>query len=160
MLKQEWEPSPLQQRLPSHVAQVHWLAVVLLATGCVIILYSKTVFFHKNRFMCGVIYFLQFKHCSTWVDTVTVIAVECGVLKTHMHCKKILCICQSQFCVCSVLKMKWGPLFLEETVRAGHFQHLLSLHIVYDILGVWKYNKINGLQYWVVFCMVHPAYVF
>jgi len=88
--------------------------------------------------MCGVIYFLQFKHCSSWVDTIIVTAVECGVLKTHTHYKKILCICQSQFCVCIVLKMKWGPLFLEETVGAGHYQHLLSLHIVYDILGVFE----------------------
>ena len=88
--------------------------------------------------MCGVIYFLQFKHCSTWVYTIIVTAVERGVLKTQTHYKKILYICQNQFCVCSVLKMKWGPLFLEETVGAGHFQHLLSLHIVYDIFGVFE----------------------
>jgi len=38
-------------------------------------------------------------------------------------------------------------------VGGGHFEHLLSLHIVYDILGEYeKINtkiKINGLQYWV-----------
>ena len=77
------------------------------------------------------------------MDTLIVTAVECGVLKTHMHCKKILCICQNQFCVCSVLKMKWGPLFLEETVGTGRFQHLLSLHIVYDIVGVFENIKIK-----------------
>ena len=37
---------------------------------------------------------------------------KCGVLKTHMHCKKILCICQNQFCMFSILKMKWGSIVL------------------------------------------------
>jgi hypothetical protein len=77
------------------------------------------------------------------VNTLIVTAVECGVVKTHMHCKKILRICQNPFCVCGVLKMKWGPLFLEETVGPGHFQNLLSLHIVYDILGVFENIKIK-----------------
>jgi hypothetical protein len=40
----------------------------------------------------------------------------------------------------SVSKMKWGPLFFEETVRAGHFQQLL---IVYDILPVFENIKIK-----------------
>jgi hypothetical protein len=34
--------------------------------------------------------------------------------------------------------MKWDPLFFEETAGAGRFQYLLSLHIVYDILGVFE----------------------
>lgn len=77
------------------------------------------------------------------MGTLIVTAVECGMLKTHMHSKKILCICLNEFYVCSVLKMKWGPLFLEETVGAGHFQNLLSLHISYDILGVFENIKIK-----------------
>ena len=79
--------------------------------------------------MCGAIYFLQVEHCSTLVDTLTVTAVECGVLKTHMHCKKILCVCQNQFCVCSVLKMKWGPLFVEDTLG----QDILSICCHYTL---------------------------
>ena len=103
------------QCLLSHLSQVYWLVSVLLAISYVVILYSATQFFHEKRFVCGAIYFVWVKHGFTTVDIFIVKAVTCVVLRTHIHCKKILCICQSQFLVCSVSKMKQGLLFFEET---------------------------------------------
>lgn len=41
--------------------------------------------------------FLQVKHGSTLIDTLTIITVECGVLKTDVHCLEVISICKILF---------------------------------------------------------------
>ena len=161
--------------------------LVLLATSYVVILYSTTRFFHKKGFMYGAIYFLWVKHGSTWLDTSVVKAVECGVLKTGMHCKKILCtgyissqssgmwsaenwhalqenplhLSKSVFCV-QCLENEMGSIALGRDCGVRIFSvSAIITHCIWHSWCLWKFkNKINGLHYWVVFYLVHPAYVF
>jgi len=47
------------------------------------------------------------------MDTLIVKTVECGVLKTHRHCTKILCIRQMWFLCALSRKQIVGPLLFE-----------------------------------------------
>ena len=118
-------------------------SVVLLAISYVVILYSATQFFHEKRFVCGAIYFVWVKHGFTTVDIFIVKAVTCVVLRTHIHCKKILCICQSQFLVCSVSKMKRGLLFFEETAGGQDIFSICCRHysLFVTFLCPWKHEN-------------------
>jgi hypothetical protein len=60
------------------------------------------------------------------VDTSIIKAVEHGVLKTHMHCAKIICIRQNRCLVASVRKQILGPLFFEETITVEIYANLLT----------------------------------
>ena len=44
--------------------------------------------------MCWTACFSKMKHCFTWVLTLVVNTAQYGVLKTHMLCMKLVCICQ------------------------------------------------------------------
>jgi len=51
-----------------------------------------TWYLHRKGFMCWSVCLLWMKHCVTWVDTLIVKTVEYSVLKTHIRCRRILCV--------------------------------------------------------------------
>ena len=59
---------------------------------------------------------------------------------SHALSENPLCLSKSVLCV-QCLENEMGSIVLGRYRQAGHFQHLLSLHIVYDILSVFENIK-------------------
>jgi hypothetical protein len=66
-------------------------------------IYSMIFFSQERVYALDILLFTD-QHGSTSVATLLVRTVEYGVLKTHMHCMKILCIRQNRVLVGCVSK--------------------------------------------------------
>jgi len=91
---------------------------------------------------------LRTKHGFTWVDTLVFNTTEYGMLKSHIHCIKIICICQTGFQSAECWERIVGPFFFVETGGGG-----VIFRIFYDYTFLWHFyccqnkNK-NSISLW------------
>jgi hypothetical protein len=96
------------------------------------------------------------------VDRLIVKTVEYGVLKTHMHCTKILCILRIWFLSAVSRKQIVGPLFFEEIGGAGNKFGIYCNYTLFMtfLVSLKDKNQINCLQSWVAFYTLNPMYIY
>jgi hypothetical protein len=74
----------------------------------------------------GQFVFLRTKRYSTSMDTLIVKTIEYGLLKTHVHCMKILCIRHRLvFGKRCLENNRWTTVF-EETITAENYSDILT----------------------------------
>jgi hypothetical protein len=124
------------QPLPSRSAQVRSLSSVLLADSWEAILYSTL--FSSQEAICVLDNLrLQTKHGFTWVDSLVFSTAEYGMLKSHIHCIKIICICQTGFQSAKCWERIVGHFFFEK-VGGGLFSAFAIISHFCDLFIVVK----------------------